>query len=56
MKLNLSKEQWLGVIRHSLTFIGGILIAKGIIDEALWAEISGGALTLVGGVWSVIDK
>lgn len=56
MKLKLSKEQWLGIVRHSLTFVGGILITKGIVDEAIWAEISGAALTLVGGVWSVVVK
>lgn len=56
MKLKLTKEQWLGILRHSLTFVGGILITKGIVDEGVWAEISGAALTLVGGVWSVVAK
>ena len=54
MKLNLSKDQWLGIVRHALTFVGGILIAKGVVDSGLWAEISGAALTLVGGIWSVV--
>ena len=52
----MKKEQTLGIIRHSLTFIGGILIMKGIVDEALVAEISGAIMTLVGGVWSIVDK
>jgi hypothetical protein len=56
MKLKLTKEQWLGIVRHSLTFVGGILITKGIVDDGIWAEISGAALTLVGGVWSVVAK
>lgn len=56
MKLKLSKEQWLGIVRHTLTFVGGILITKGLVDEGIWAEISGAALTLVGGVWSVVVK
>ena len=56
MKLKLSKEQWLGIVRHSLTFVGGILIAKGLVDESIWAEISGAALTLVGGIWSITVK
>lgn len=56
MKLKLTKEQWLRILRHSLTFVGGILITKGIVDEGVWAEISGAALTLVGGVWSVVAK
>lgn len=52
----MKKEQILGIIRHSLTFIGGILLMKGLVDEATWTEISGSALTLVGTVWSVVDK
>ena len=52
----MKKEQVLGIIRHSLTFIGGILLMKGLIDEATWTEISGSAMTLVGTVWSVVDK
>jgi hypothetical protein len=52
----MKKEQVLGIVRHSLTFIGGILLMKGLVDEATWTEISGSALTLVGTVWSVVDK
>jgi hypothetical protein len=29
---------------------------KGLIDEATWTEISGSALTLIGTIWSVVDK
>lgn len=54
--MNLNQDQWLGIIRHSLTFIGGILVTKGLVDETLWAEISGGALALVGAVWSILAK
>ena len=52
----MKKEIVLGVIRHTLTFVGGILIAKGLIDEGVLSEIIGGVITLVGGLWSVIDK
>jgi hypothetical protein len=52
----MTKEQTLGIIRHALTFVGGILLMKGIMDEATWTELSGSAMTLVGIVWSVIDK
>ena len=54
--LNLSKEQWMGIIRHVLTFGGGILITKGLIDEGVWAEVSGGVITLVGAIWSIVAK
>ena len=52
----MKKEIVLGVVRHTLTFVGGILIAKGLIDEGVLSEIIGGVITLVGGLWSVIDK
>lgn len=46
----------LGLIRHVLTFVGGIIVAKGLIDESLSQEIIGGLMTVVGGVWSVVSK
>lgn len=54
--MKLTKEQGLGIVRHALTFIGGILIMKGLVDETLFAEITGGVITLVGAIWSIIDK
>jgi len=52
----LTKEQLLGILRHTLTFVGGILIAKGLIDEATATEIIGGIITLTGTIWSVLAK
>ena len=54
--MKLTKEQVLGIIRHTLTFVGGILVMKGLIDEAAFTEITGGVITLIGTVWSVVDK
>jgi len=54
--MNLSKEQVLGIARHTLTFIGGIVVMKGLVDEATVTEIIGGVMTLAGTIWSVIDK
>jgi hypothetical protein len=31
--MKLTKEQVLGIVRHALTFIGGIVIARGLVDE-----------------------
>lgn len=56
MKLKLTKEQVLGIVRHTMTFVGGILIAKGLIDEGVVTEITGAVLTLVGSIWSVVEK
>jgi hypothetical protein len=54
--MKLTKEQILGIVRHGLTFIGGILITKGLIDESTATEIIGGVITLAGTIWSVIEK
>jgi len=56
MKLSLTKEQILGIVRHTLTTVGGILIMKGLVDEAIVSEIIGGVLTLTGTIWSIIEK
>lgn len=52
----MKKEIVLGIVRHTLTFVGGILVMKGVVDEATLTEIIGGVMTLVGGVWSIISK
>jgi len=54
--MKLTKEQILGIVRHGLTFIGGILIARGLIDESTATEIVGGLITLTGTIWSVLEK
>lgn len=54
--MKLTKEQVLGIVRHTLTFIGGIVVMKGLTDEATVTEIIGGVMTLTGTIWSVIDK
>jgi len=50
----MNKDQILGIIRHVLTFVGGILVTKGLIDEGMVTELVGGSVTLIGGIWSVI--
>lgn len=52
----MNKEQVLGLVRHVLTFVGGVYIAKGLVDEGTTSEIIGAVITLVGSVWSVLSK
>jgi hypothetical protein len=52
----MNKEQIMGLVRHGLTFIGGIILSKGIIEESTLAEIIGAISTLIGSVWSIIEK
>lgn len=52
----MTKEQVLGIIRHGLTFVGGILIVKGIATEAVTEEVIGAVITAIGAVWSLIKN
>ncbi len=45
-----------GFGRHALTFVGGWMVAKGFFDEATMNEVVGGVMTIVGVVWSMIQK
>ena len=45
-----------GLIRHGLTFIGGLLVSKGYMDEQTLMEVIGSIMTLGGFVWSFISK
>ena len=52
----MSQSVVMSILRHALTFVGGWLIAKGVIDETSAAEISGLVMTAVGTIWSIVDK
>ena len=54
--MKLTKEQVLGIVRHTLTCSGGIVIARGLVDETLVTDCIGGVLTLTGAIWSIINK
>ena len=52
----MSQEQIFGVIRHTLSAVGGILIAKGLLDDGSWTELSGAVMTLTSVIWSIVSK
>ena len=52
----MNKDQVLGIIRHALTFVGGFLVMKGLVDETMVTEIVGGVFALVGSIWSIVAK
>lgn len=52
----MNMEAILGVIRHILTFGGGILVSKGSIDQTMMLEGVGAIITLIGIVWSIRQK
>jgi len=55
-KLPLMKSAVIALLRHLLTFIGGTLVAKGILDAATLTEIIGSVITLLSVGWMALDK
>lgn len=51
-----TQDQVVGIVRHALTFVGGIIVAKGLASDAYVQEIIGGAMTIIGVVWSIFSK
>lgn len=56
LKFYTMQEKVLGILRHVFTFVGGLIVTKGFIDESLYLELSGAVLTLIGGIWSILSK
>jgi hypothetical protein len=52
----MNKEQVLGLVRHALTFVGGILVMVGVATDAITSEAIGAVVAAVGAVWSVIKN
>lgn len=52
----MTKDQVLGIIRHAITFVGAILVLKGITNESVVNEVAGSVISLVSIVWSVLSK
>lgn len=50
------KEAILGMLRHLFTAGGGYLTAKGLAVQDETTAAIAAAVTLVGFVWSVVDK
>ena len=55
-KLPIMKSAVIALLRHLLTFIGGTLVAKGIIDTESLQEIIGAVLTILSVGWMSIEK
>ena len=55
-KLPLMQSAIIALLRHLLTFIGGTLVAKGILDSATLQEIIGALITLLSVGWMAVEK
>lgn len=52
----MTQEQVSGVIRHVLSAVGGILIAKGLLSDGTWTELTGAGMALFSVIWSIVAK
>ncbi len=52
----MNKTQVLSLVRHTLTFVGGILIAHGVVEESIIEQIVATTMTLAGLIWGVVEK
>jgi hypothetical protein len=52
----MKKEQVIGIVRHILTFVGGVIVAKGLTTDAAMVELTGAAMTAIGIIWSIVSK
>lgn len=50
------KESVLGILRHVMTFGGGFGVSAGFLDEGMAVELVSATISLVGVIWSVIEK
>jgi hypothetical protein len=55
-KPNPMKNLILPLLRHALTFAGGLLAAKGYLDESSVTEIVGATISLVSVLWMTFEK
>jgi hypothetical protein len=49
-------DKILGIIRHILTFAGGYLAGQGLIDEGQIEVVVGAIITIIGVIWSALQK
>ena len=52
----MDKAQIMGMVRHVLTTLGGILASKGYIGESDVEIVVGAVVIVAGALWSVMQK
>ena len=55
-KLPLMQSAVIALLRHLLTFIGGTLVAKGILDATALTEIIGAIISILSVTWMAVSK
>lgn len=52
----MKKDAFLSLLRHALTYLGGIATTHGVITDSTVQELIGPILTIAGIAWGVIDE
>lgn len=52
----MNTEVALSALRQVLIFVGGILVGKGIVDQAFVEAVIPAAVTLAASVWGLVAK
>ena len=52
----MNSQQFMGIVRHVATFVAGVAVSKGYLDDQSALEIVGGLVALAGIVWSWTSK
>src|ERR1044072_3626104 len=53
---NLTKAKLFSIVRHSLSAVGGVLVARGIVNSSIVTDISGVVLSITALIWSIKEK
>lgn len=52
----MTRDMWLGLARHFLTLLGGVMVTNGYADASTVDTAVGAVVTLGGVAWSIMDK
>ena len=55
-KLPIMQSAVIALLRHLLTFIGGTLVAKGILDATALTELIGAIISILSVSWMAVSK
>jgi uncharacterized membrane protein YphA (DoxX/SURF4 family) len=51
----MTKENLLSLVRHVVSIVGGILVARGLANDSVVLEATGAVVAIVAIIWSIKD-
>jgi hypothetical protein len=52
----ITKEQFLSILRHFLSALGGIATANGFGNDELMLQVTGGLMMFAAAMWGIVSK